>query len=157
MFWIRPLRVFLNLLARALVTWPFGTWIGFGLVVPSSFPSSLKVFVLKSSPTSKGLQSVTLKVALTLYSPGKCNSHALSLIRLGTRKQLRLPLCWKYLFPHVQPNPIVVRKSAFGAHCRVLPSHVRCLTNSAFFFPSKLARSDKGNGVKSNGVKGFKP
>ena len=89
MFWIGLLRVSLNFLVQTLVTGPTRTWIGYVfhlLVVPSSFPSSWKGFVLKSSPTSKGLKSVTLKVALTLYSPSKSNLYALSLMRSRTWK-----------------------------------------------------------------------
>ena len=89
MFWISLLRVSLNFLALALVIKPIGTWIKSTfhlLVVSSSFPSSWKGFVLKSSPISKRLKLVTLKVALTFYSPSKSNLYVLPLMRLRTWK-----------------------------------------------------------------------
>ena len=44
--WISPLRVSLNFLARALVTEPTGTWIGFAFHL-FVVPSSQHVFLLK--------------------------------------------------------------------------------------------------------------
>ena len=69
-----PCIASLIFLALDLVIGPFGTCKGSLRLGPPwfpSFPLSLKGFDLESSPTSNGERSKTLKVAETLYSPGR--------------------------------------------------------------------------------------
>ena len=79
--WISPLSASLIFLDLALVIGLTGTcnW-SLNALWFSSFPLSSKGFVLESSPTSKRERSETLNVALMLYSPGRSNLYALSLI-----------------------------------------------------------------------------
>ena len=140
--WINPLSTSLNFFAWALMTGLMGTWIRFEYA--SSFPSSWRGFALKSSSTSKGLNSETLKVAITLYSLGKSCLYALSLICSRTWKGpssgSKTSLC----------HPLLA--------CSMLNFILSCicLTISTFFLPSKLTCSETSNGVKSNGIKELK-
>lgn len=112
-------------------------WVGRTLIIPLLLKSICPQIVTYIKRTSIGNTDSGTNVVLTRRI--QLASIVIDTLRdskrsISSRKQLRMPLCWKYRFPHVQPNPIVVQKSAFGAHCRVLPSRVRCLTKSAFSF-----------------------
>ena len=79
--WISPLSASLIFLDLALVIGPTGTYNGsLNAYWFSSFPLASKGFVLESSPTSKGERLETLNVARMLYSLGRSNLYALSLI-----------------------------------------------------------------------------
>ena len=111
-----PCIAFLIFLALDLVNGPSGTCKGSLRLDPHwfpSFPLSSKGFDLESSPTSKGERLKTLKVAETLYSPGRSTLYALSLIFQQFGK-VHLLKGWESFFAHV--NSGGSRKFFQGVH-----------------------------------------
>ena len=173
----QPIKCFFDLLGSSLIIGLTGPCNGFfNACWFSSFPLSLKGFVLESSPTSKG-EDQTLNIALMLYSPRRSNLYALSLILSRTwnrpspigcsldrlwARNLSFLICTHTQSPgskSTYQRPLL----ALVAYCSFFFSICYCtlswsfFTISAFFWPSKLVTSLTGKGSKSKGVSGLKP